>query len=193
MRTLLKPRGHPRTNHIPPMLVKDKHFTPFIERAQIEHRIAELGQQISADYADKFPLFVVVLNGAFMFAADLLKSITIPCEITFVRVSSYAKTSSTGQVREILGLKDPIEARHIIIVEDIVDTGLTMSELLFQLSVQKPESIQVATLLFKPAALKTPLNVRYVGFEIENRFVVGYGLDYDEQGRNLDAIYVVAD
>ena len=173
------------------MLVKDKKFRPFIERAALESRIAEVGQRIGQDYADRFPLFVVVLNGAFMFAAELLKNVKIPCEVTFVRVSSYSKTQSTGQLREILGLKEPIESRHVIIVEDIVDTGLTMSELLFQLSVQKPESIQVATLLFKPSALKTPLNVKYVGFEIENKFVIGYGLDYDGEARNLDSVYVL--
>lgn len=173
------------------IIVKDKTFEPFIGRSVIESQIVLLGQDISIEYKDKFPIFVVVLNGAFMFASELMKNISIPCEITFVRVSSYSKTQSTGQIREILGLKESIKDRHVIIVEDIVDTGLTMSELLFQLSVQKPESIQVATLLFKPSALKTPLNVKYVGFEIENRFVVGYGLDYDEQGRNLDAIYVL--
>jgi hypoxanthine phosphoribosyltransferase len=173
--------------------VKDKRFTPFIERAQLETRIAELGREISEDYLDRFPLFVVVLNGAFMFAAELLKNVTIPCEITFVRVASYQKTESTGQLREILGLKEPIEGRNVIIVEDIVDTGLTMSELLYQLSVQKPESIQVSTLLFKPTALKAPLSIKYVGYEIENRFVLGYGLDYDGQGRNLDGIYVLAE
>ena len=173
------------------IIVKNKTFEPFISRSVIENQIVLLGQDISTEYKDKFPIFVVVLNGAFMFASELMKNISIPCEITFVRVSSYSKTQSTGQIREILGLKESIKDRHVIIVEDIVDTGLTMSELLFQLSVQKPESIQVATLLFKPSALKTPLNVKYVGFEIENRFVVGYGLDYDEQGRNLDAIYVL--
>ncbi len=172
--------------------VKDKTFEPFIDRATLETQIAQLGREISLEYEAKFPMFVVVLNGSFMFAAELMKSINIPCEITFVRVSSYSKTQSTGQLREILGLKESIEGRHVIIVEDIVDTGLTMSELLFQLSIQKPESIQVATMLFKPSALKTPLNVKYVGFEIENRFVIGYGLDYDNQGRNLDAIYVLA-
>ena len=173
------------------IIVKDKTFEPFISRSVIESQIVLLGQDISIEYKDKFPIFVVVLNGAFMFASELMKNISIPCEITFVRVSSYSKTQSTGQIREILGLKESIKDRHVIIVEDIVDTGLTMSELLFQLSVQKPESIQVATLLFKPSALKTPLNVKFVGFKIENRFVVGYGLDYDEQGRNLDAIYVL--
>ncbi|NBB19759.1 hypoxanthine phosphoribosyltransferase [Runella sp. CRIBMP] len=174
-------------------VVKDKRFVPFIDKQTLEERIAEVGRKISEDYRDKNPLFVVVLNGAFLFAAELIKNVPIPCEITFVRVSSYSKTESTGQLKEILGLKESIEGRHVIIVEDIVDTGLTMNKLLFQLSVQKPDSIQVASMLFKPAALKTPLTVKYVGFEIENRFVVGYGLDYDEQGRNLDAIYVLAD
>lgn len=173
------------------IILKDKTFEPFINRSAIEHQIVAMGQDISNEYKNKFPMFVVVLNGAFMFAAELMKNISVPCEITFVRVASYDKDQSSGQLREILGLKESIANRHVIIVEDIVDTGLTMSELLFQLSVQKPESIQVATLLFKPSALKTPLNIKYVGFEIENRFVVGYGLDYDEQGRNLDAIYVL--
>lgn len=173
--------------------VRDKQFVPFIDRQTLEERIAEVGRKISEDYGDKNPLFVVVLNGAFLFAAELIKNVPIPCEITFVRVSSYSKTESTGQLTEILGLKEPIHGRDVIIVEDIVDTGLTMNKLLFQLSVQKPNSIQVASMLFKPSALKTPLTVKYVGFEIENRFVVGYGLDYDEQGRNLDAIYVLAD
>ncbi|RDB04156.1 hypoxanthine phosphoribosyltransferase [Runella aurantiaca] len=174
-------------------VVRDKQFVPFIDKQTLEERIAEVGRKISEDYRDKNPLFVVVLNGAFLFAAELIKNVPIPCEITFVRVSSYSKTESTGQLKEILGLKESIEGRHVIIVEDIVDTGLTMNKLLFQLSVQKPDSIQVASMLFKPVALKTPLTVKYVGFEIENRFVVGYGLDYDEQGRNLDAIYVLAD
>lgn len=173
--------------------VKDKRFTTFIERSQLEARIAQIGSEISEEYKDRFPLFVVVLNGAFMFAAQLLKNVTIPCEITFVRVASYDKTESTGKLREILGLKESIEGRNVIIVEDIVDTGLTMSELLYQLSVQRPESIQVSTLLFKPKALKAPLNIKYVGYEIENRFVLGYGLDYDGQGRNLDGIYVLMD
>jgi hypoxanthine phosphoribosyltransferase len=173
--------------------IEDKKFVPFIERNTIETRIAALGQSISQDYEGQKPLLVVVLNGAFMFAAELMKNIHIPCEITFVRVSSYAKTESTGQLTEVLGLKESIRDRHVIIVEDIVDTGLTMNKLLFQLSTQRPGSIQVATLLFKPSALKTPLSVKYVGFEIENRFVVGYGLDYDEQGRNLDAVYVLSE
>ncbi|MDF7821675.1 hypoxanthine phosphoribosyltransferase [Runella sp. MFBS21] len=175
------------------LTVKDKKFVLFIDKHQIETRIAQLSREISEDYRHKNPLFIVVLNGAFMFASDLMKNVSIPCEITFVRVSSYSKTTSTGELTEVLGLKEPIQNRHVIIVEDIVDTGLTMNKLLFQLSIHKPDSIQVATLLFKPAALKTPLSVKYVGFEIENRFVVGYGLDYDGYGRNTDSIYVLAD
>ena len=175
------------------LTVKDKKFIPFIEKQPLEERIAEVGREISEEYRDKNPLFVVVLNGAFMFAAELMKNVTIGCEITFVRVSSYSKTESTGQLTEILGLKESIQSRHVIIVEDIVDTGLTMNKLLFQLSTQRPESIQVATMLFKPSALKTPLSVKYAGFEMENRFVVGYGLDYDGYGRNIDSIYVLAE
>jgi hypoxanthine phosphoribosyltransferase len=175
------------------LTVKDKNFVPFIEKQALEERIAEVGREISEDYRDKNPLFVVVLNGSFMFAAELMKNVSIACEITFVRVSSYSKTESTGELTEILGLKESIHQRHVIIVEDIVDTGLTMNKLLFQLSTQRPESIQVATMLFKPKALKTPLRVKYCGFEIENRFVVGYGLDYDGYGRNIDSVYVLAE
>ncbi|MFN4146350.1 MAG: hypoxanthine phosphoribosyltransferase [Runella sp.] len=171
--------------------IKGKTFVPFIEKQRLEERIEELGRKISEDYEGKNPLLVVVLNGAFMFASDLMKNISIPCEITFVRVSSYTETKSSGELTEVLGLKESIRGRHVIIVEDIVDTGLTMNKLLFQLSIQKPGSIQVASLLFKPEALKTPLNIKYVGFEIENKFVVGYGLDYDEQGRNIPEIYVL--
>ncbi|MEZ4900459.1 MAG: hypoxanthine phosphoribosyltransferase [Spirosomataceae bacterium] len=175
------------------LTIKDKQFVPFIDKKQLEKRIEEVGESIGKDYADKNPLFVVVLNGAFMFAAELLKNVNLACEVTFVRVSSYSKTASTGELTEILGLKESIHDRHVIIVEDIVDTGLTMNRLLFQLSTQRPASIQVATLLFKPTALKTPLSVKYVGFEIENRFVIGYGLDYDGYGRNLSEVFILAD
>ncbi|MCY7350287.1 MAG: hypoxanthine phosphoribosyltransferase [Cytophagaceae bacterium] len=169
--------------------VKDKSFRPFIEQIDIERRIAELGEQISKDYIGRQPLLVVVLNGAFLFAAELMKGINIPCEITFVRVSSYEKTASTGQVRSLLSLTESIENRDLIIVEDIVDTGLTMTELLGQLTARRPNSIEIATLLHKPEATRVPLKLRYVGFEIENKFVVGYGLDYDGLGRNLAGIY----
>lgn len=172
--------------------IKDKNFVPFIESQVLQARIKELAQQLNKDYNGKNPLLIGVLNGSFMFIGDLFKSIDIECEITFIRVASYQSTESTGQVKEILGLKEDIRNRHVIIVEDIVDTGMTMQEVLGNLASQKPASIRIMTLLFKPEALKVPLKVDYAGFEIESRFVVGYGLDYDGMGRNLDAIYVLA-
>lgn len=172
--------------------INDKVFEPFLSTSQLDERTRELAAHINHDYADLNPVFVVVLNGAFMFASDLLKKITIPCEVSFVKVSSYTQMGSTGKVKELLGLNRPITRRQVIVVEDIVDTGLTMNQLVNQLTDAGASEVQVATLLHKPAALQLPLQLRYVGFEIENRFVVGYGLDYDEHGRNLDAIYVIA-
>ncbi len=172
--------------------IHDKNFEPFISQTDIESRIKALGLQISSDYSGRKPLLVVVLNGAFMFASELMKAIDIAVEITFIRVSSYQKTESSGQVKSILGLAENLENRDVIIVEDIVDTGLTMVEIMGQITAQKPASIQVATLLHKPAATKVPVLLKYVGFAIENRFVIGYGLDYDQLGRNLPAIYQVA-
>jgi hypoxanthine phosphoribosyltransferase len=173
--------------------VKDKKFSPFIEQAALVKRVGELAADLNRDYLGRHPLFVVVLNGAFIFAADLLKAITVDCGITFVRLASYQQTQSSGKVREVLGLTEDVRGRHLVIVEDIVDTGLTMSQLVAQLRAQGAASVEVATLLHKPEALKTTIALRYVGFEIENRFVVGYGLDYDGLGRNLDAVYVLAD
>jgi hypoxanthine phosphoribosyltransferase len=175
------------------LTIRDKTFVPFIDAHTLQVRIAELAAQIDRDYADRCPLVVGVLNGAVLFTADLLKHINIDCEITFIRVSSYRHMASTGEVKQILGLSEAIAGRDVIVVEDIVDTGLTMAEVLRQLNAMQPASIAVATLLFKPAALKTPLHLDYVGFEIENRFVVGYGLDYDGLGRNTNQIYVLAE
>ena len=172
--------------------ILDKSFVPFISRKKIEMRISELGAQISSDYEGRCPLFIVVLNGAFLFASELVKTIPLACEITFVRLSSYNHTESTGKVRQIIGLEEKIAGRDVVIIEDIVDTGLTMTQLLRQIQDLQPHSVAVATLLHKPEALKTPVDLHYVGFEIENRFVVGYGLDYDGIGRNLDCLYVLA-
>ncbi len=147
--------------------------------------------QINQEYAGKQPLFVVVLNGAFLFAADLMKHLTISCEITFIRVASYAATESTGQVKQILGLDESIAGRDLIVVEDIVDSGLTISEVCDQLRTDNPASVAIATLLFKPAALTKAIHLDYVGFEIENQFVLGYGLDYDGLGRNTPDILVL--
>ncbi|MCX6213056.1 hypoxanthine phosphoribosyltransferase [Spirosoma sp.] len=171
--------------------IKDKTFVPFIPADAIQERILELASQINQEYADKQPLIVVVLNGAFLFAADLAKHLTIPCEITFIRVASYSATASSGQLKQILGLNESIAGRDLIVIEDIVDTGLTIHEVCTQLQAMSPTSIAIATLLFKPSALKEQLDLQYVGFEIENRFVLGYGLDYDGLGRNTKEIFVL--
>lgn len=172
--------------------ILDKNFSPFITGDTIGNRISELAAKINDDYQGRCPLFIVVLNGAFVFATELVKKVPLSCEITFVRLSSYTHTESTGMVREIIGLEEKIAGRDVVIIEDIVDTGLTMAQLLQQIEQMEPASVAVATLLHKPEALKTPVKLNYVGFEIENRFVVGYGLDYEGLGRNLDALYVLA-
>lgn len=171
--------------------IHDKTFTPFISQETIENRIAELATQINSDYEGRKPVFLVVLNGAFLFASELVKNIPLSCEITFIRLSSYSQTESTGKVRQIIGLEEKLTDRDVIIIEDIVDTGLTMHQLLLQIQDLGPSSIAIATLLHKPKAIKKPVDLRYVGFQIPNRFVVGYGLDYDGLGRNLDALYVL--
>lgn len=173
--------------------VKDKSFVPFIGEKELEIRIAELATQINSDYQDKNPLFIGVLNGSFIFAAELFKQITTPASITFIKLASYKATESTGIVEEILGLDADIAHRHLIILEDIVDTGLTMAELLKTLKEYQPASIAVATLLHKPEAAKKKVDLKYIGFSIENKFVVGYGLDYDGYGRNISSIYILSE
>lgn len=171
--------------------IKDKTFVPFLEPAELEKRIIELAQELDADYEDKNPLFIVVLKGAFLFAAELFKHLRVPCEVTFVRLSSYQSLESSGKVKQIMGLEESVQGRHIVIVEDIVDTGLTMAQLTAQLSKKGATSVEIATLLHKPDALREDVSIRYLGFEIENRFVVGFGLDYEEQGRNLAGVFVL--
>ena len=173
--------------------IHDKHFEVFINKALIERRIVELASKINQDYQGKRPLFLAILNGSFMFAAELMKSVNLACEITFLRVSSYQATESSGKVHEILGLLENIENRDVIVVEDIVDTGLTMVEIKQQLLAQNPASLSIITLFQKPEALKQPIDIQYIGFEIENKFVVGYGLDYDGLGRNLSDLYVLCE
>ncbi|WP_128545556.1 hypoxanthine phosphoribosyltransferase [Larkinella soli] len=173
------------------LTIKDKTFVPFITQATLENRITQLAEQINQDYKDREPLLVVVLNGAFIFAAELMKQLTIACRVTFIRVSSYHQTASTGVIREILGLHEPLEGQDLILIEDIVDTGLTLQRVCRQLGDRQPASIAVATLLFKPDALQADLSPDYVGFSIENRFVVGYGLDYDGFGRNTKEVFVL--
>ena len=162
----------------------------YLPAAQLGLAVQKIAARINEDYAGRCPLFVAVLTGSFMFAVDLLKHVTVDCEIAFIRVASYEGTQSTGQLKELLGLHEEVAGRDVIILEDIVDTGHTMHALLAQLSAKKPASLEVATLFFKPASLQHELSLRYVGLEIPNDFIVGYGLDYDGLGRNLPDVYV---
>jgi len=171
--------------------VHNKEFRISIHADEIQQRIAALGKQISLEMDGKRPLFVAVLNGAFLFAADLLKNVSCECEITFVRVSSYAGTQSTGQVRNLVGLNEKIEGRIVILIEDIVDTGDTAMYLVNEMKKERPAEIKIASLLLKPKALRHALKVDYTGFEVPNDFLVGYGLDYDGIGRNLNDIYTL--
>lgn len=173
--------------------VRDRHFKISIPEATIQQRVAEIAARISEDLKDQKPLFLAVLNGSFVFAADLMRGITTPCEITFVRMSSYEGTASTGKVSELIGLKEDLRGRTVVIIEDIIDSGLTMKELLSMLEDKGPKEIRIAALLVKPGNLKVNLDIPYCCFEIPNDFIVGYGLDYDGEGRNLRHIYTVTD
>lgn len=171
--------------------IKDKRFTPFIPEERILKEVARVASEINRDLEGANPLFLSVLNGAFMFAADLMRNLTIPSEISFVKLASYVGTSSTGKVKELVGLNDNIEGRTVVIVEDIVDTGGTMKHLLETLQAGKPKEIRIATLLLKPDKLEVELDIHYVAMRIPNDFIVGYGLDYDGLGRNYRDIYTV--
>ena len=173
--------------------IKDKQFEKFIEFQQIQAAIHEIARKIDNDLRDKNPIFVAVLNGAFMFAGELMKEVSIPCEITFVRLASYQGTSTTNKVQEVLGLNESIENRTVVIVEDIVDSGNTMVALQKELNKLNPKEIKIATLLLKPDALKQDVDLDYVALESPNDFIVGYGLDYDGYGRNLKDIYKISE
>lgn len=167
-------------------------FEPYITRESIDSRIKELGKQISAECAGRNPLFLCVLNGAFPFASDLFRACEeIDAEIAFVRLKSYEGTGSTGKVREMLGLTDDIEGRTVIVVEDIVDTGNTITGLIDTLRSKKPAEVKVATLLFKPDALVHDFTPDYVGFKIPKKFIIGFGLDLNGKARNLNDIYIL--
>lgn len=168
--------------------ILDKSFKPFLTKYEIDEAIEKIAKQINHDYADKNPLFIAILNGAFMFASDLFKKITIPAEISFIKLASYQGTKSTGTVITSIGLETDLFDRHVIIIEDIIDTGQTLSAFLPQLKHQQPQSLKVCALLHKKEATKYPIDIDFLGFEIPNLFVVGYGLDYNGFGRNLDQI-----
>ena len=171
--------------------VKDKSFSVSISERALKRQIKRVAEEINKDYAGRKPVFLAVLNGSFIFAADLLREIDLPCEISFVKLASYEGTSSTGSIREVIGLNIDITDRPVIIVEDIVDTGLTMAHMLETLKKQNPESINICTLLLKPDKLQVKLDIRYVCMQIPDDFVVGYGLDYDGFGRNTKDIYTI--
>lgn len=170
----------------------DKTFRVMIPAEKIDQAVTAVADRINNDYADKdTPLFVGVLNGSFMFLSDLIKKIEFNSELSFVKLSSYEGTSSTGKVKSLLGLNGSIEGRHVIIVEDIVDTGESIAHMIADLESRKPASVEVCTLFFKPASYSKPYPIRYRALEIGNEFIVGYGLDYDQLGRNLKDVYVV--
>ena len=168
-------------------------FRPFIEQREILARVADIGREISLRYGDRYPLLVCVLNGAAPFAIDLFRSLDIDAEITFIRLKSYEGTSSTGSVKQVMGLTESIRGRDVIIVEDIIDTGRTMRQLVDTLKTLEPASVSIATLLLKPEALQEPVIPDWTGFEIPSKFIIGYGLDIDGRGRNLNDIYVIDD
>jgi hypoxanthine phosphoribosyltransferase len=167
----------------------DKTFTPYLSSESIRNRIHALATQLNADYKGESVVFIGVLNGAFMFASDLMKGLDLNLEISFVKVSSYSGTQSSGIVKELIGLNNSINDKHVIVIEDIVDTGRTADKLFELLHEKTPRSIEMCTLLFKPNAFEGKMVPKYVGFKIPNKFVVGFGLDYDEVGRNLNEIY----
>ena len=171
--------------------VIDKKFTVTIPEKEILERVDKVAQQINKDMAGKNPLFLAVLNGSFIFAADLMRRITIPSEISFVKLASYQGTTSTGKVTEVIGINESLAGRTVIILEDIVESGLTIKRMMETLGTRNPESVHVCTLLLKPDKLKEDLNIEYVALRIPNDFILGYGLDYNQQGRNLRDIYTL--
>ncbi len=173
--------------------VLDKEFELYIKQEEIEDVIKGIACRINEEYKDKNPLFLVMLNGAFMFASQLFKELTIDCETSFVKYSSYDGTQSTYEVKELIGLDSSIEGRDIVIIEDIIDTGFTMKCLLQKLHDMKVSSVKVATMLFKPDAFKFDYTIDYIGLNIGNEFIVGYGLDYNQHGRNYGSIYKVVE
>ena len=171
--------------------IKDLTFKTFIPEDEIQKNVKQVADKINHDLAGKNPLFLAVLNGSFVFAADLMRYITIPCEISFVKLASYQGTTSTGKITEVMGINEDLTDRTIVIIEDIVDTGLTMKRMIESLGTRHPASVHICSLLVKPEKLQVDLNIEYAAMEIPNDFIVGYGLDYDQQGRNLPDIYTL--
>ena len=173
--------------------VLDKTFEVSIPEAEIKERVKAVAQQLSHDMEGKNPLLLAVLNGSFIFAADLMREMTIPCEISFVKLASYQGTTSTGKIHEVIGINEDLTGRHVVIVEDIVDTGLTMKRMVESLGTRKPASVHICALLVKPDKMQVDLDIEYTAMKIPNDFIVGYGLDYDQHGRELRDIYTLVD
>ena len=173
--------------------VLDLRFKEYISEEKIQERVKALAAELNRKYAGKDPLFLGILNGSFMFIADIFKNVNIPCEVSFLKINSYHNTSSTEKIKELIGLNQSIEGRHVVILEDIVDTGRTLDYILKTITERNPASVEVATLLFKPSAMVVPVKIDYIGFEIENQFVLGYGLDYNGYGRNHNCILIKVD
>ena len=171
--------------------IKDKSFRVSIPEAEIKNRVKLLARQMSKDLEGKNPLFLAVLNGSFVFAADLMREMTIPCEISFVKLASYQGTTSTGKIKEVIGINEDLSGRTVVIVEDIVESGQTMKRMIESLGTRNPASVQICTLFFKPEKLKEDLTLDYVAFRIPDDFILGYGLDYDQQGRGLKDVYTI--
>ena len=173
--------------------IQDKRFETSIPETQIQERVKAVADRINRDMDGKNPLFLAVLNGSFVFAADLMRHLTIPCEISFVKLASYEGTTSTGKIKEVIGINEDLTNRTVVIVEDIVESGLTMKRMIETIGTRNPASVHICTLLLKPDRLQVPLDIEYVAMEIPNDFIVGYGLDYNHHGRNLCDIYTVID
>ena len=173
--------------------VRNKRFSLFLSENEISKGINKIAENIRQDLEEKDPVLICVLNGAFMFASDLIKQLDFPCEVCFIRLKSYEGTKTGGKVKEIYGLVEDIENRNVVILEDIIDTGYTMYELMKKLREKNPASLRIATLLFKPDALQLAIKPDYVAMEIPNSFIVGYGLDYEGHGRNLRDIYKICE
>lgn len=171
--------------------ILDKTFRTFIPKEEIQQRVKAVAEKLNKDMDGKNPLLLAVLNGSFIFAADLMRNITIPCEISFVKLASYQGTTSTGKIKEVIGLNEDLTDRTVVIVEDIIDTGSTMKQMIESLGTRNPKSVHICSLLVKPGKLQVPLNIEYAAMKIPNDFIVGYGLDYDQQGRQLEDIYVL--
>ncbi len=171
------------------MQVKDLTFKKFIAKSKVQQQVKAMAELINQDYREKSPVFLPILNGSFIFAADLIKMIDVPCKVSFVKVSSYVGNASSGQLKTLIGLEESLFNQDVIIIEDIIDTGLTLQKIVEELKSLGTKSVEVASLLRKQEAREKSVEVKYTGFEIDNEFVLGYGLDYDGYGRNLEDIY----